>query len=548
MIGQMVSSYRIVRKLGAGGMGTVYEGLHPQLGRRAALKILENNPWTNEESLGRFLNEARATNMVQDPGVVSIFEFGRMESRNAYIIMELIEGESLAERIKRLRALPLDFVLYLARQIAATLKAVHQKGIYHRDLKPENIMLCPDREVPFGERTKLLDFGIAKLTETAGGGGAGGVRTRTGTLMGTPRYMSPEQCAGDKQIDAKTDVYSLGVMIFELVAQRAPFVAVSAAELVAKHLYEVPPSLQKACPSAPHGLHRLVDSMLSKQSSQRPSMEQICTELEALGALTATRASLGVLPAVDGGENSEADPLMKTQVQGGLPNSVQAGPLSPAAAQRPVSSLGMSLSESKTTVSAQAEAEDRKVSRSFAVGTLVLGFVAGVISTTMLKLFATPARTPVATASGPPPGMAVSRPVWIVQTSPSGASVIRKSDGTILGQTPFRTEVPSGQAGPSTLVLRLAGHRDEEIVLSHDTNSVVERLLPEIPGASMNSLVPNAPHGQTPSSEPAGRPSVRKNGDTDSTIGNAPSNKAAHHSRTHRSSKSSRNEPMSEDR
>ena len=139
MIGQMVAAYRIVRKLGAGGMGTVYEGLHQQLGRRAAIKVLKNNPWTDEESLGRFYNEARATNMVQHPGVVSIFEFGRMESRNAYIIMEFIEGESLAERIKKQRALPLDFVLYLVRQIAATLTVVHQKGIYHRDLKPPSI-------------------------------------------------------------------------------------------------------------------------------------------------------------------------------------------------------------------------------------------------------------------------------------------------------------------------------------------------------------------------------------------------------------------------
>lgn len=535
MIGQMVAAYRIVRKLGAGGMGTVYEGLHQQLGRRAAIKVLENNPWTDEESLGRFYNEARATNMVQHPGVVSIFEFGRMESRNAFIIMEFIEGESLAERIKKQRALPLDFVLYLVRQIAATLTVVHQKGIYHRDLKPENIMLCPDREVPFGERTKLVDFGIAKLTETAGGKGAGAVRTRTGTLMGTPRYMSPEQCAGDKQIDAKTDVYSLGVMIFELVAQRPPFVAVSAAELVAKHLYEDPPSLQMACQSAPLVLHRLVASMLKKQASQRPTMEQVCTELEAIGAPTATRPTRGGLPATDGGENAVADPLMKTQVQGGLPNAVPVASSSPAGAQSPAIPPLLPFPESKTTVSAQSAAGDPGVPRSFAIGMLVLGLVGGSLATGMLRSYAAPDRTPLASASSPVP--TVSRPVWIVQTSPAGASVIRKSDGTVLGQTPFRTEVPSGQAGPTALVLRLAGHKEEEIVLSHDTSSVVDRLLSAVPGAATDSPPAIPTSGLKASSLPAERPSARKTGDTDESAQDTPAKKATHHSRTRRNTK-----------
>lgn len=213
-----IGQYKILRTLGAGGMGTVYLGEHRLLGRRAAIKTLLPALSSHREIVDRFFTEARAISAISDPGVVSIFDFGYHVDGTAFIVMEFLEGESLSARLERLGTLRLVDALRLARQLSSSLAAAHDRGIVHRDLKPGNVFLVRDPEVPGGERTKILDFGICKL-----GDPECTTTTQTGTMLGTPVYMSPEQCRGAGRVDHRSDIYSLGCVLFHMLAGRPPF-------------------------------------------------------------------------------------------------------------------------------------------------------------------------------------------------------------------------------------------------------------------------------------------------------------------------------------
>jgi len=207
---ETVGSYQITGTIGQGGMGQVYLARHTLLGRPAAVKMLLPVFSQDPEQVARFFNEARAATAVRHAGIVEIYDFGFHTDGCAYIAMEFLEGESLASRLARGRA-PVTSALAVARQIANVLASAHAKGIVHRDLKPDNVFLVPDSELPSGERVKVLDFGIAKLTADVGQAHM----TRTGSIMGTPSYMAPEQCRG-VPVDQRADLYSLGCILFEI--------------------------------------------------------------------------------------------------------------------------------------------------------------------------------------------------------------------------------------------------------------------------------------------------------------------------------------------
>src|ERR1044071_2519993 len=263
MIGATAGSYRILRQIGEGGMGAVYLGEHTMLGRPAAIKILLPSLSQNREMVGRFFNEARATTAIRHPGIVEIYDFGFLPDGAAYIAMEMLDGESLASRLQRVGRLPVGAAVDIGRQGAGALHAAHSLGITHRDRKPDNMFLVRDPEI--GERVKLLDFGIAKLVTNDSGN-----RTRTGVVMGTPVYMSPEQCRGTAALDSRADLYSLGCVLYELVAGRPPFVAESAGDIIAHHLYFPPDPVRRHEPSVPDGLEQLIMALLAKDPAMRP--------------------------------------------------------------------------------------------------------------------------------------------------------------------------------------------------------------------------------------------------------------------------------------
>src|SRR5688572_12334212 len=221
--GDAIGDYLVERKLGHGGMGTVYAAVHPVIEKRVAIKVLRHELSESEEAVARFVREARAVNRIRHPGIVDVFGYGTTEDNRCFLVMELLEGESLGARLQHARP---DLVQSCNILVAIThaLDAAHASGIVHRDLKPDNVFLLD------GDGVKLLDFGIAKLTARNEQLPAG--YTQPGQTIGTPRYIAPEQARGD-HVDGRTDIYSLGVMAFELIVGRPPFTGDNPVELVA---------------------------------------------------------------------------------------------------------------------------------------------------------------------------------------------------------------------------------------------------------------------------------------------------------------------------
>ncbi|MDB4995837.1 MAG: uncharacterized protein JWM74_3269 [Myxococcaceae bacterium] len=271
--GLAVGEYRIEKKIGEGGFGCVYKAVHPLIGKAAAIKVLNRQYSSNPQMVSRFISEARAVNQIRHRNIIDIFSFGSLEDGRQYFVMELLEGMPLDGYLKERGRLPPEDALPILRSVARALDAAHAAGIAHRDLKPENVFLSFDDEG--GIFPKLLDFGIAKLlaneSSTGGtGAGAAGPKTRTGTPMGTPYYMSPEQCRG-KNVDKRTDIYSFGVMCHELLTGKLPFDGDDLMDLLIKQTTVQPPSMSSVCPELPPSLDAPVLRMLEKDPEKRPA-------------------------------------------------------------------------------------------------------------------------------------------------------------------------------------------------------------------------------------------------------------------------------------
>ncbi len=271
MIGETVGSYRVTQKVAVGGMGTVYRAEHALIGKPAAVKVLHPELRGNQEVVQRFFNEAKATTQIKHPGIVEIFDFGYLPTGDGYIVMEFLEGESLARRLETGGKMSEGEAALLMRSVCSALGAAHGKGIIHRDLKPDNIFLCPDPDAPTGERPKLLDFGIAKLNVGLTGPQNA---TKTGAVMGTPTYMSPEQCRGTGEVDARSDLYSIGCMFYEMVTGRPPFDNMAAGELIGAHLFIEPVSPRTTGATISDACESLIMQLLSKQPAKRVQTAQ----------------------------------------------------------------------------------------------------------------------------------------------------------------------------------------------------------------------------------------------------------------------------------
>jgi len=255
-------------------MGAVYLAEHPQIGRRVAVKVLRPEMIREPQLLVRFLNEARAANAIRHPNIIEVLDSGTTPEGVPYLVMELLEGEALSARIRRVGKLPLREAMEFAFQVASALAAAHGKGIVHRDLKPDNLFLVPYPSDPGREMIKVLDFGIAKLQTLPTGGG---MQTRTGMLMGTPVYMSPEQCLGTRAVDHRSDIYALGIIMFEMLAGHPPFVSEGFGELVNMHLNVRPPSLRDLNAEVTGPIEGLIMKALEKSPEAR---QRSATELQ----------------------------------------------------------------------------------------------------------------------------------------------------------------------------------------------------------------------------------------------------------------------------
>jgi len=285
MIGETLGSYRIVGRLGAGGMGEVYLAEHARIDRRAAIKVLLPELSHNQEVVDRFFAEARATSSIHHPGIVEVLDCDVHPSGRAYIVMELLEGENLGARLGREPGFGrnVDRVLALAGEVTDAIAAAHAKGIVHRDLKPDNIFLANAPRAALGFIAKILDFGIAKLIGDGDANRGGSMRTRTGSMLGTPAYMSPEQCRGASRVDHRTDIYSFGCIVYEMLAGQRPFTYEGFGELISAHLTETPKTMAQLGINVAPSIEEWLQRLLAKSPAERfGSMTEVAAAIEAL--------------------------------------------------------------------------------------------------------------------------------------------------------------------------------------------------------------------------------------------------------------------------
>jgi serine/threonine-protein kinase len=493
VIGERYGNYQALSLLGEGGMGAVYLAEHPGIGRRVAIKVLKSELGHDPQLLTRFLNEARAANAIRHPNIIEVLDSGTTERGASYLVMELLEGESLSGRIKRLSRLDERSAIEIAMQTASGLGAAHAKGIIHRDLKPDNLFVIPEASDAARERVKILDFGIAKLHLMAGDS----LKTRTGTLMGTPVYMSPEQCLGTKEVDHRSDIYSLGIIIYEMLAGRPPFISEGFGELLSMHLHDKPASLREFAPQVTAEVEYSVLRMLAKKPDERyQSMADVRAALAAAAGLPHTLVPEHKLGSTD---------------QFGVRATLAAHPTE--SKPRPLSPT--TLTPGGLTTSAIPEVTVKVRRTPWAA----VGIASGLIAVAVLAavfLRKGPPAAPVPSASitrpAPPPESATveppKAPVAVrvrLDSTPPGARVVRVSDSVVLGTTPETIELrPSDEPLPLRFEKDGFVAAQREASLTMDSNlSVVLQAIPEKTTPTPKKHAPGKAHGEAEPSEPA---------------------------------------------
>ncbi len=310
LIGTRLGDYAVVGPLGEGGMAMVYEGLHTVIKKRVAIKVIKAEFAGDQVLVRRVIAEAHAVNAVNHRGIVDVHAHGVTPDGRPYLAMELLQGEALSDLLAREQRVPLAHALKLLLEATGPLAAAHRAGIVHRDLKPSNLFVCRDDD---GEEfLTLLDFGLAKRS-------APGINSSTMTsaslIVGTPDYMSPEQARG-QPTDARTDLYALGVMAFELISGRRPYVGDNPMEVVMKHLGAPVPNLLEVDPTLPPALAALVLQLMAKEPSQRPqSLEPVRAALKQLMGQPLRSSPTGVPTWPSPGRATPAVPLDATVVR-----------------------------------------------------------------------------------------------------------------------------------------------------------------------------------------------------------------------------------------
>jgi eukaryotic-like serine/threonine-protein kinase len=288
--GQEVGEYQIESKLGQGAFGTVYKANHPLIGKVVAIKVLATKLSVDPEMVSRFIAEARAVNQIRHRNIIDIFSFGKLADGRQYYVMEYVDGEPLDALIDRVGNMSLADALPILRPIAKALDAAHAKGIAHRDLKAENVFLGTESDGSLN--VKLLDFGIAKLM---GSEEALKHKTRTGAPIGTPYYMSPEQCRG-KDVDHRTDIYAFGVLVFKMLTGAYPFDADDYMSILMQQLNAEPPAPSTHLPDLPPTIDDVVLWLLAKDPAERPP--DLRTAVKALEhAATEAGIDIGRIPS-----------------------------------------------------------------------------------------------------------------------------------------------------------------------------------------------------------------------------------------------------------
>ncbi|MCZ7682724.1 MAG: protein kinase [Sandaracinaceae bacterium] len=464
LVGQLVDGrYRVEGVLGAGGMGLVYRARHAVLGKPLALKVLKPEVSRDEEVMARFRREAQAASAVGSPHICDVSDFGSLDDGSTYFVMELLDGPSLTSAMQRDRPLPVARTLRIARQLCEALGAAHARGIVHRDLKPDNVHLVPRGSDP--DFVKVLDFGIAKVA-----GGADKKLTRAGQVFGTPHYMSPEQCSG-RDVDHRTDIYALGVMLYEMACGQVPFDADTLMGVLTKHVYEqpVPPHQLAAGAPVPAGLEAVILKCLAKQPADRyASMSALAADLEAVErGVTPGAVAERVEHAMTAGAPVAA-PTPQPIVPAAPERRRSTLPLALAAAALAVLAAGAFAAAYLATVSDDAEVASREPEASEERAPTHEERVATSEEAREDEPATDPSGAPPPASDEPPDAPAAT---VRLETDPAGA-LVYDAAGTLIGNTPVSLPRPSGDA-PAQYRIALRGHRDQVFAVSARTQASV---------------------------------------------------------------------------
>jgi eukaryotic-like serine/threonine-protein kinase len=473
-VGQTIGNYRITAKLGEGGMGIVYLAEHPVIGRKVALKAIHPELSRNPEVVSRFMTEAKSVNQIGNEHIVDVSDFGNTTDGEFYFIMEFLQGEAVADRLRRERLFEAPRALQIAAQVADALSSSHSHGIIHRDLKPENIFLINRGQTR--DFVKVLDFGLAKLIQ---GEEKVSHKTRTGSVMGTPYYMSPEQCEGKAGVDYRADIYSLGVILFEMMTGRVPFGGEGYGEIIVKHLTVPAPLPSSFNPAITPAQEAVVMHALAKSREDRfRTMDEFRAAMLDPERFLASGAHAG--PTVAPLPAADQSPSRTTLVGAGAAAGTDES--NPSRVRVPTtfrSGAGELYDEGDQPV--------RSRKPGLVVGALLAAAAAAVAAVLYVK-----ARPPAGTAD-PGAAAAVAEPVIPVATTPPAATevkltftsdpdsarVLMKETGQTLGTTPFEKAFPTGQ-DQVTFVFKKDGFEDREVSLAPTTSAPVRAALPPV--------------------------------------------------------------------
>ncbi len=464
--------YLVEGILGEGGMGIVYRGRHRVIDKKVAIKVLRGDMAKDKEITERFLQEARAASSIGNSHIIDISDFGQLPDGSTYFVMEYLDGESLSTASAKQRPMPIVRILHIAKQIAHGLGAAHLAGIVHRDLKPDNVMLInrgADRDF-----VKILDFGIAKV-------GAESKITRAGSVFGTPHYMSPEQAAGTA-VDKRTDIYAMGVILYELASGQVPFDADNFMGILTQHMYKQPVPILAIVPppdGVPVGLDAVVQKCLSKKPEQRyPTMAALTSDLE--------KVQQGLVPDAvpemmsrSGGFNVPADYFRS---ETGMPAPV---PATPMAGPRPRWGVYAGVASIVACVSVALFAMLRP-SASHATSPLASVPPSGLVATTLAPA---PSAAPSVTAApAPTASAAVETHEVLISVEPSDAKVTR--DGNDLGALPTSLRIASGTSVP--LLITRAGYKTQTVTLDGSQPRMLVKM-ERIPGKPVKPAAAKPP-------------------------------------------------------
>jgi serine/threonine-protein kinase len=467
LIGYTIDNrYKVEAVLGEGGMGVVYRCRHKIIDKKVAMKVLRADLARDHEVTERFLTEAKAASAIGDEHIIDISDFGLLPDGSTYFVMEYLDGQPLSSVLQGNQPVPVQRLLHIALQLAEGLAAAHDAGIVHRDLKPDNIFLINrggDKDF-----VKILDFGIAKVST-----GTTGQLTRAGSVFGTPHYMSPEQAAG-APVDHRGDVYSFGVILYELACGRVPFDADNFMGILTQHMYKAPVPIRALVPppqEIPPGLEAIVLKCLSKRPEQRySSMRELMSDLQLLKSGLVPEAVSDMMTR-SGGFNVPNDFF---KMGGGrMPAPVPATPLGREAHRWPIVAgfAGVAV----------------------AIGLVVAVFAHSSSSPASSSIVTAPTETAVAPPPAPSPAETITSLPVAIAVEPIDAEVLR--DGSSLGTSPVVVEVPAGKI--VELLVNRSGYVSQRLVLDGKQPKLMVRLEHEkpAPGAAR-------PHGQRPVAAP----------------------------------------------